>query len=80
MSGPFMPDVSIVTYPWYESTEAGLTGDREVDRALLAVAWDRWKSTVDKELTGGDADSEIHQMTGHLNASACAIGAVPYPT
>lgn len=30
-------DVSIVTYPWYETTEAGLTGDRDTDRALLAL-------------------------------------------
>lgn len=30
-------DVSIVTYPWYDATEAGLTGDRDVDRALLSL-------------------------------------------
>lgn len=30
-------DVSIVTYPWYEETEAGLTGDRDTDRALLSM-------------------------------------------
>lgn len=30
-------DVSIVTYPWYDATEAGLTGDRDVDRALLSM-------------------------------------------
>lgn len=30
-------DVSIVTYPWYEDTEASLTGDRDRDRALLSM-------------------------------------------
>lgn len=30
-------DVSIVTYPWYEETTAGLTGDRDTDRALMSV-------------------------------------------
>lgn len=30
-------DVSIVTYPWYDETSAGLTGRADVDRALLAV-------------------------------------------
>ena len=30
-------DVSVVTYPWYEETTAGLTGDRDADRALLAL-------------------------------------------
>jgi len=30
-------DVSIVTYPWYDETEAGLTGDRDVDRAVLCL-------------------------------------------
>ena len=30
-------DVSIVTYPWYDETEAGLTGDRDTDRALVSI-------------------------------------------
>lgn len=31
-------DVSIVTYPWYEETDAGLLGDgRDVDRTLVAM-------------------------------------------
>lgn len=30
-------DVSVVTYPWYESTSVGLTGDRDIDRALVCV-------------------------------------------
>ena len=30
-------DVSIVTYPWYDATAAGLTGDRELDRALVSL-------------------------------------------
>ena len=30
-------DVSIVTYPWYDATAAGLTGDRELDRALVTM-------------------------------------------
>lgn len=30
-------DVSIVTYPWYEETSAGLTGSRDLDRALVAL-------------------------------------------
>lgn len=30
-------DVSIVTYPWYDATEVGLTGDRDTDRALLSL-------------------------------------------
>lgn len=30
-------DVSIVTYPWYEATSVGLTGDRDMDRALVSL-------------------------------------------
>lgn len=30
-------DVSVVTYPWYDVTTAGLTGDRDTDRALVAL-------------------------------------------
>lgn len=30
-------DVSIVTYPWYADTSAGLTGDRDSDRQLVSV-------------------------------------------
>lgn len=30
-------DVSVVTYPWYEETEASLTGDRDMDRALVSL-------------------------------------------
>lgn len=30
-------DVSVVTYPWYESTTVGLIGDREMDRALVCM-------------------------------------------
>ena len=30
-------DVSVVTYPWYEATSVGLTGDRDMDRALVAL-------------------------------------------
>jgi HK97 family phage prohead protease len=30
-------DVSVVTYPWYDSTQVGLTGDRDMDRALVAL-------------------------------------------
>jgi HK97 family phage prohead protease len=30
-------DVSVVTYPWYEDTSVGLTGDRSVDRALVSL-------------------------------------------
>lgn len=30
-------DVSIVTYPWYDETTAGLTGDREVDLAVMCL-------------------------------------------
>lgn len=41
-------DVSIVTYPWYEDTEAGLTGVRDVDRALLVM---RSLSPEQREMT-----------------------------
>lgn len=41
-------DVSVVTYPWYDATTAGLTGDREVDRALLAL---RSLSPQQREIT-----------------------------
>lgn len=30
-------DVSIVTYPWYDETTVGLTGDRDIDRALVCL-------------------------------------------
>jgi HK97 family phage prohead protease len=30
-------DVSVVTYPWYEATSVGLTGDRDMDRALVLL-------------------------------------------
>lgn len=30
-------DVSVVTYPWYEATSAGLTGSRDLDRALVSL-------------------------------------------
>lgn len=30
-------DVSVVTYPWYESTSVDLTGDRNMDRALVCM-------------------------------------------
>lgn len=30
-------DVSVVTYPWYEETSVGLTGDREGDLALVCL-------------------------------------------
>ena len=30
-------DVSIVTYPWYDQTTVGITGDRDVDRALVCL-------------------------------------------
>lgn len=30
-------DVSVVTYPWYDATEVGLTGDRSKDRALVCL-------------------------------------------
>jgi uncharacterized protein len=30
-------DVSVVTYPWYEATTVGLTGDRNMDRALVSM-------------------------------------------
>lgn len=30
-------DVSVVTYPWYEETEASLTGDRQGDLALVCL-------------------------------------------
>jgi phage head maturation protease len=30
-------DVSVVTYPWYEATSVGLTGDRNMDRALVSL-------------------------------------------
>lgn len=30
-------DVSVVTYPWYDATSVGLTGDRDLDRALVAL-------------------------------------------
>jgi len=30
-------DVSVVTYPWYEATQVGLTGDRDLDRALVCL-------------------------------------------
>lgn len=30
-------DVSIVTYPWYEETSVGLTGNRNVDRELIQI-------------------------------------------
>jgi HK97 family phage prohead protease len=30
-------DVSVVTYPWYDVTTAGLTGDRDVDRVLVSA-------------------------------------------
>lgn len=30
-------DVSVVTYPWYEATSVGLTGDRDMDRALVSL-------------------------------------------
>jgi HK97 family phage prohead protease len=30
-------DVSVVTYPWYEATTVGLTGDRDMDRALVCL-------------------------------------------
>lgn len=30
-------DVSVVTYPWYEETEASLTGDRNGDLALVCL-------------------------------------------
>lgn len=30
-------DVSVVTYPWYDATSVGLTGDREIDRALVCL-------------------------------------------
>lgn len=30
-------DVSVVTYPWYDATSVGLTGDRDMDRALVAL-------------------------------------------
>lgn len=30
-------DVSVVTYPWYEATSVGLTGDRDMDRALVCL-------------------------------------------
>jgi HK97 family phage prohead protease len=32
-----LTDVSVVTDPWYEDTEADLTGDRNFDRALVSV-------------------------------------------
>lgn len=41
-------DVSVVTYPWYEETTAGLTGDRQVDCALLAL---RSLSPEQREIT-----------------------------
>jgi len=30
-------DVSVVTFPWYDATEADLTGDRDLDRALVSA-------------------------------------------
>lgn len=30
-------DVSIVTFPWYDDTTVSLTGDRDLDRALVSV-------------------------------------------
>lgn len=30
-------DVSIVTFPWYEGTSVGLTGNRNVDRELIEI-------------------------------------------
>jgi HK97 family phage prohead protease len=30
-------DVSVVTYPWYDTTSVGLTGDRDMDRALVSL-------------------------------------------
>lgn len=30
-------DVSVVTYPWYDTTTVGLTGDRATDRALVCL-------------------------------------------
>lgn len=30
-------DVSVVTFPWYDTTTVGLTGDRDIDRALVCV-------------------------------------------
>ena len=32
-----LADVSVVAYPWYEATSVGLTGDRDADRALVAL-------------------------------------------
>lgn len=30
-------DTSVVTYPWYDATEVGLVGDRDMDRALVCL-------------------------------------------
>jgi uncharacterized protein len=41
-----LTDVSVVTDPWYETTEADLTGDRNFDRALVCV-----RSLTDEQRT-----------------------------
>lgn len=46
-------DVSIVTYPWYDETTAGLTGDRDTDRALLLV----------RSLTGDQTTAVMDALT-----------------
>lgn len=45
-------DVSVVTYPWYDSTSVGLTGDRDADRALVSLRSlsDEQRATVLAEL------------------------------
>lgn len=52
-------DVSIVTYPWYAETEAGLTGDRDTDRALLVL----------RSLTPEQRETALADLTADIPAA-----------
>lgn len=52
-------DVSIVTYPWYDATSVGLTGDRDMDRALVslrALTPEQRAEIVAEVASGGSGD------------------------
>lgn len=56
-------DVSIVTYPWYEETDAALTGGRDAERTLVALRAlsPEQRDEVLREL--GDVVEEVTETT-----------------
>jgi HK97 family phage prohead protease len=74
-------DVSVVTYPWYDMTSVGLTGDRDMDRALVSLRSlspdQRAKVIAGLDAVAGDDGGELLLAARRLSAAKLAARTAP---